>query len=241
MSRRDQAERVTALLRALALARDPFAEPRNLLPVLRPLQAWQGERLSRSFGDLRQNPRYRAAAEFFATELYGADDATWRDRDLGRMLPKLKAWLPEHMLETVAGALELDLLSHELDLAVTDELVRARVGGESITGVTYAAAYRAAGDRPGRERQLELLLAVGRELDRIVKKPLIYTILRLARAPARAAGLQRIQEFLEHGFAAFAEMGSADEFLAEIERREREAMARLFSGHPDPFGERIGA
>ena len=241
MSRRDQAERVTALLRALALARDPFTEPRNLLPVLRPLQAWQGARLARSFGDLRQNPRYRAAAEFFVTELYGSDDATWRDRDLARMLPKLKAWLPEHMLETVAGALELDLISHELDLSVSEGLVRARVPPSGITGQTYAAAYRAAGDRPARERQLELLLAVGRDLDRIVKKPLIYTILRFARAPARAAGLDRLQSFLEHGFAAYAAMGKADEFLAEIERREREVMGRLFSGHPDPFGERIGA
>jgi hypothetical protein len=59
--------------------------------------------------------------------------------------------------------------------------------------------------------------------------------------PARAAGLDRLQTFLEHGFAAFAEMGSADEFLAEIERREREMMVRLFSNHPDPFGDRTGA
>ena len=241
MTRRDQAERVTALLRALALARDPFAEPRNLLPVLSPLRAWQGERLARSFGDLRQNPRYRAAAEFFVNELYGAEDATWRDRDLARMLPKLKAWLPGHMLETVAGALELDLLSHELDLTVSYELVRARVPPGGITGATYAAAYRAAGDRPARERQLELLLAVGHELDRIVKKPLIYAILRLARRPARAAGLDRLQSFLEHGFAAFAARGEADEFLAEIERRERQVMTRLFANHPDPFGDRIGA
>ena len=241
MTRRDQAERVTALLRALALARDPFAEPRNLLPVLRPLQAWQAARLARSFGDLRQNPRYRAAAEFFVSELYGADDATWRDRDLARMLPKLKAWLPGHMLETVAGALELDLLSHELDLSVSEALVQARVPPTGITGEAYARAYRAAGDRPARERQLALLLGVGHDLDRIVKKPLIYTILRFARVPARAAGLDRLQTFLEHGFAAFAEMGSADEFLAEIERRERETMVRLFSGHPDPFGDRTGA
>jgi len=241
MSRRDQGERVTALLRALALARDTLTEPRNLLPQLRPLEAWQGARLARSFGDLRQNPRYRAAAEFFVSELYGADDATWRDRDLARMLPKLKAWLPGHMLETVAGALELDLLSHELDLTMAEELARARVPPDGITSDAYAHAYRAAGDRPGRERQLELLLGVGRELDRIVKKPLIYTILRLARAPARAAGLDRLQAFLEHGFGAFAAMGNADEFLREIERREREVMTRLFTRHPDPFGEAIGA
>src|SRR5258706_9636386 len=237
MSRRDQAERVTALLRALGLARDPFAEPRNLLPQLRPLRTWQGERLARSFGDLRQNPRYRAAADFFVTELYGSDGASWRDRALQRMLPTLRAWLPAHMLDTVAAALELDLISHELDLSVADALARERVAPDRITAPRYAAAYRAAGDRPARARQLELLLVVGRELDRIVKKPLIYTILKLARGPARAAGLNRLQQFLDHDFAAFCAMGGADAFLAEVERRGGEGRARLFAGHRDPFGE----
>ena len=88
---------------------------------------------------------------------------------------------------------------------------------------------------------MQLLILVGHELDRIVKKPLIYTILRLARAPAKAAGLDRLQTFLERGFAAFGAMGGADAFLAEVERREREVMARLFAGHPDPFGEQYGS
>jgi hypothetical protein len=173
--------------------------------------------------------------------MYGADDASWRDRDLQRMLPTLRMWLPSHMLDTVAAALELDLLSHELDLAVAAALTGARVSPERLNSARYAAAYRAAGARPARERQLQLLILVGHELDRIVKKPLIYTILRLARAPAKAAGLDRLQTFLERGFAAFGAMGGADAFLAEVERREREVMARLFAGHPDPFGEQYGS
>lgn len=235
MTRRDQVQRVVALLGALALARDPAAEPRNELPTLRELQRWQSVRLAEAFGDLRERPRFRAATDFFLNDLYSASDASWRDRDLKRMLPTLRAWLPEHMLQTVAAALELDLLSHELDLTVAGKLVGVLAPGEKLDGKRYAAAYRAAGTREERERQIQLLLEVGRELDRIVKKPLIFTILKLARGPARATGLDRLQSFLERGFAAFAAMNGADDFLGEVEARERRVMERIFASDPNPF------
>jgi hypothetical protein len=236
LTRKDQVQRVVALLGALALARDPAAEPRNELRTLRELQRWQSERLAAGFADLREEPRFRKATAFFLEDLYGASDASWRDRDLKRMLPTLRTWLPEHMLATVGAALELDLLSHELDLGMAEKLLPMLAPGEKLDAKRYAAAYRATGTRAERERQIELLLAVGEELDRIVKKPLIFTILKLARAPARAAKLDRLQSFLERGFAAFAKMGDATDFLAHIERRERAVMERLFDEDPDPFG-----
>ena len=235
MTRKDQAERVVALCGALALARDPSAEPRNERRTLPELQRWQSARLAKSFSDLRDEPRFRAATDFFLDDLYDATDASWRDRDLKRMLPTLRAWLPEHMLVTVGYALELDLLSHELDLGVAQKLLPLLKPGETLDAARYAQAYRAAGTHDERQRQIDLLLEVGHELDRIVKKPLIFTILKLARAPARAAKLDRLQSFLERGFAAFAKMGDATDFLAHIERRERAVMERLYAGDPDPF------
>jgi hypothetical protein len=235
VTRRDQVDRVVALCGALALARDPAAEPRNDLRTLPELQRWQSQRLAKTFADLRDAPRFRAATDFFLDDLYGASDASWRDRDLKRMLPTLRAWLPEHMLHTVGAALELDLLSHELDLGVAQKLMPLLKPGETLDAERYAKAYRAAGTHDDRQRQIDLLLEVGHELDRIVKKPLIFTILKLARAPARAAKLDRLQSFLERGFAAFAKMGDATDFLEHIERRERAVMERLLDGDPNPF------
>jgi hypothetical protein len=236
VTRRDQVDRVGALLGALALARDPAAEPRNELRTLPELQRWQSERLARSFARLRDEPRFRAATDFFLDDLYGATDASWRDRDLKRMLPTLRTWLPEHMLVAVGHALELDLLSHELDLGVAAKLMPLLKPGEKLDAERYAQAYRAAGTHDERQRQIELLLEVGYELDRIVKRPLIFAILKLARAPARAAKLDRLQSFLERGFGAFAKMGDAHDFLSHIERGERSVMERLFDDDPDPFG-----
>ena len=71
--------------------------------------------------------------------------------------------------------------------------------------------------------------------DRLVVKPFIFTTLKVMRRPAKLAGLQDLQSFLEHGFEAFRHMGGADEFLATIGGRETRILSRLFSGHPDPF------
>jgi len=82
-----------------------------------------------------------------------------------------------------------------------------------------------------------LLLWVGAELDRLASSPLLGTLLKLARAPARAAGLDRMQRFLETGFGACNAMqGHGREFLSIIGGRERAALDKLCNGDPDPFG-----
>lgn len=235
MTRQESAARIADLLQQLRRARDPAREPRNALAVLPALKRWQNQRLAHSFSDLARRPDYEAAARFFLDDLYGEQDVTWRDRDITRMLPTLKAWLPESVLHTVAEALELDLLSHQLDLATAEALEADTERGDHVDDAAYARAYRRAGRRRERERQIELLLYVGTELERIVKKPMVFTMLRFARAPAQAAGLGKLQGFLERGFAAFKTMGKADDFLEAIRTREHELMRRLFAGHPAPF------
>lgn len=237
MDRRDIVDRLEDIAARLRAARDPALEPRNRLAWLKPLQGWQARRLSVSFADLLASRRTGRAARFFLTDLYGEQDVSGRDRDLARMMPTLVRWLPAPMLETVCDALELDWLSHRLDLAVAARLEAHGLAPAVDLRVTdYARAYREAGDRVQRERQLALLREVGEDLDWIVRKPLVYAVLRLARGPAEHSGLGALQGFLERGFAAFRELGGAGEFLATIDARERAAMERLLAGAPDPFG-----
>lgn len=235
MTRQDAAARIAGLLGELRAARDPAREPRNALPQLAQVKRWQAQRLARSFFDLAKLPRMAGAARFFLEDLYGAHDVTWRDRDIARMLPTLRSWLPASVLRTVADALELDLMSHGLDLALADALARDPGAGDEIDQESYARAYRSSSTRAERKRQLARLLRVGRDLDGIVQQPLVFTMLKIARAPAILAGLGQLQSFLERGFAAFRTMGDATEFLVAIEAREGEAMRRLFEGHADPF------
>jgi hypothetical protein len=215
---------------------DPEREPRNRLPTLPLLRAWQTRRLADSFQDFLADPRMRPAAEFFLTDLYGERDFSARDRDVARIMPLMARLLPDSLLVAATDAIELAVLSHAFDLRLAAALAQRRPPAAPITVEHYGQAYRATGCPRLRRHQIELILGVGWTLDAAVRKHGVYKLLRASRLPARAAGLSELQGFLERGFAAFEALGGAGDFLEAIGRREREVSRRLFADAPDPFG-----
>jgi hypothetical protein len=209
--------------------RDVFAADPALQRQLQRLQKWQSRRLLRSHADLHANPRYRLAVEFFFNELYGPD-ARRRDEDLLKVQRAMERLLPREGLEALQLAVHLETLSQELDA----EVARA-LPASGITVARYAQAYRAAGRRADRERQIELTAQVGDYLEGVVRKPIVRGLVRLSRGPAHAAGFGPLQEFLERGLTAFESMNGAREFLDTIRARELRAMGRLFADDDDPF------
>jgi len=226
---RDEPGSLGHLLERNAALREVFADDAGARARLAELQRWQTGRLLRTHVDLSASPRYRAAIEFFFNELYGTDP-TARDHDLQRVHRVMERLLPKQALHALMLAVELEILSQELDADVVRNL---RPG--PITEDSYADAYRRAGGRAERERQIELLGVIGGFLDGVVKKPIIRRLVHLARGPAHAAGFGALQEFLERGLDAFEGMKGADEFLARLREREWRAMERVFAGEPDPF------
>jgi hypothetical protein len=201
------------------------------------VRAWQADRLARTYPDLLASPRYGPAATFFLSDLYGPKDFSARDEAVGRIIPTLTRVLPGAALQTIALAVELDALSEQLDQRVATDLRRRQSGAHAlaITEASYAEAYRAAGSRAERERQIWLVGRIGAALDTLARKPLIAGALRVMEAPARATGLGALHEFLARGFEAFRNMRGADEFLATIGARESRINARLFAAHARPF------
>lgn len=197
---------------------------------LKAVKTWQQARLARSYADLAADARYAPAITFFLDELYGIKDSTIRDRDLVRMVPTIKRLLPTFAFDAVNSALELDVLAEEFDQALTNALDRQPLNEE-----TYLKAFRDVGRREDRLRQIVLMQAVGEGLDRMVKKPLIFSTLKMLRGPAQMAGLGEMQRFLEAGFTAFRHMKGADYFLATIASRERLLIERILSGEAAPF------
>ena len=209
------------------------SEPAAAAKRLR-LREWQAGRLARTHADLLASPRFGVAAQFFLSDLYGPKDFSSRDEEVERILPLLIRMLPVSALRTVALAVEVDALSEELDSAMVAELERAGML-ERIDEDAYAAAYRAVGCREERERQVTLIRQTGEALDRVARKPLLSTMLRLMRGPAQLAGLGELHEFLDRGFNVFRCMGPAGEFLDAIDGKERALLARLFAAADDPF------
>lgn len=189
---------------------------------MRELRVWQAERLARTYADLRADPQSAPAVGFFLSDLYGPRDFTRRDEQLMRAWDVLRHTLPPSTLKILTLAIELEVLSEELDLAMAERLPSGEITAES-----YALAYRAGGRPEARRRQIELALEIGRRLARTVRIPLVGLALRGARTPARVAGFGLLQDFLERGFAAFRRMPSAAPLLEAIGDRESAFMSSM--------------
>jgi hypothetical protein len=228
---------VEALVRALERSRAMHAaraENPILAGALERLSDWQSRRLAATYADLARDPRYAEAIGFFQSDLYGPQDFSRRDADLARVVPMMARMLPEGVMMTTAKAMELSALSHELDARVNEFLPRADA---QFSVEDYCHAFRRAGRIADRRRQIELIGEVGTSLDRYVGKPLIRGALALMRAPARAAGLQELQTFLERGFDAFRTMKGANAFLATVRERETAIVDAIVRGAKAPFAE----
>ena len=221
-------------LKKLETLRGAAIHPPHFLEKLQDVKCWQHDRLARTYRDLAADTRYAPAVAFFLDELYGAGDSiknsALRDHELIRMYPTIKRVLPKFAFDAVKKALELDVLAEEFDQALATQL-----GVGEITEGSYAMAFRAAGRRDDRLRQVQLMLEVGKSLDVVVKKPLIYSTLKMLRGPSKLAGLAAMQRFLETGFTAFRHMQGADYFLETIAYREAILINRIFDKMADPF------
>ena len=198
------------------------------------LQQWQRDRIARSFADLAQAEGYRPAVRFFLSELYGGLDFRARDQEMEKVMPLMVRLLPDHALESLADAFELQAISLEFDMDIAVEM--ARRGISQLNMERYCALRLDCDDRPGRERQIALIRELGHELDRLVRKPWINYLVRLMRGPAHAAGFGKLQEFLEDGLASFRTLEDPGYFVETIYQRESDALQKLHAGDRNPFG-----
>lgn len=208
---------------------------RDLSPEMKLLRSWQAQRLAQTRADFLESPRYRAAAQFFLSDIYAPRDFSQRNQDIERMYQSMLKILPERVLHTLRVVVELHYFTDELDELLLDVLLNEVGMKDTLTAEQYAEAYRLCDNYDDRAKQIAMIVEVGDGVDRLVRLPLIGMTVRLARRPARMAGWHELQDFLERGFAAFKQMGGAAEFLNTVQQREMQILDRIFAGHPEPF------
>ncbi|MEE4330071.1 MAG: hypothetical protein V2J10_04335, partial [Wenzhouxiangella sp.] len=226
----------TQIRRNQVVADEITAASAELRGALDDLQHWQRARLDATYADLRADDRHRAACEFFLDELYGGRNVHERDRQLARVVPVMRRFLPTHLLYAVGDAIRLQAVSLEFDV----ELARILSDRRPIRQPAYAWAYREQGAWRQREEQIELIRELGELLDETVSRPMVHRLIRMMHGPAVVAGFGALQGFLRRGLDAFAEMGDATHFLDTIEGRERRALEAMHAGSEWPFQEWIG-
>lgn len=209
----------------MAAERAARATDPSLAARVAAVKTFQHARFASSYSDLLADRRYRDAATFFLDDLYGPHDFSERDAQFSRVVPALVRMFPREIVDTVADLAALHALSERLDTAM-GRVIEA----PELDSCGYAEAWRCVGEPAAREKQIALMLAVGTDLDKYTRNPLLRQSLRLMRAPARMAGLGALQQFLETGFDTFRAMKGAEEFLRTIAERERRLASLLFAG-----------
>lgn len=198
------------------------------------IKALQVQRFRGTYDDLMRSPAFAPAAGFFLKELYGNSDYTERDLQFGRIAGTLQTVFPAPVVATAVALAELHAQTEALDQAMGNAWLAMPEGASEAA--RYASAWRATGQRDARQRQLQRVLAMGKDLARLTRMPGMRTMLRMMRGPANAADLGALQRFLEAGFDTFGQLarqrGAVEQFLATVAERERALMDQLFDADP---------
>lgn len=221
------AGRLLVNLRA-SLAHHQAVESQELPALLAYVAGWQSLRLARTHHDMLVDPQFSQACRFFLADIYAPKDFSQRDYDGKRIYDFMNKFLPEATLYPLAVALEVNALTARLDqrLATVMEEKMGLVGG--FTMAQYMKAYRLCDNYQERMRQVDLILEVGKHLERVRHLPFIGTTLKLARRPAQRLGWYEMQDFLERGFVAWKSLGQPQRFLSSIERREKAILNHMY-------------
>lgn len=196
--------------------------------------AWQSARIGKTYDDVAALDRYDMALAYFKDDMYGPRDYSRRDADVKKVYPIVERIMPNRLFYILTFIMELNALTMELD---EKQALKLREMGalDAITDASYAEAYRSSASREERERQIELLLKVGQELDKLAGKSYLGGFLKLSHKPAHALGLGDLHDFLERGYNAFMKMNGAKEFIRVIRERESQIIEQVFSGASEPF------
>lgn len=206
----------------------------SLAVALAALGDWQAERLKTTHQDLYEHPAYRPGLIFLLTDLYAPAGMTRRDDNVDRIFPRIIKWLPDHLLDTLAGLVELNHVTQRLDLDLIEQLDLLGLKPERMDNDDYCEAFRA-GDSSKRRRQIALVEQVGGQLDRYVRNRTLGWLLSMSRGPAEMAELEDLHSFIHRGYRAFRAMDRVDALISEVVARETLVLEQIFSGHPDPF------
>lgn len=198
------------------------------------LQQWQVEHLKARHANLLADERYAAVTQFFLSDMYGGLDLRELAAQIERAVPIACRLLPDSVMRTSAGALELNALTGELDEELATEIFEV-MGEREITVENYGEAFRRCDQGDRRERQLELVRELAIGLDKYVRSRVIYATFRIANKPAHMAGLGKLYDFLDRGFSVMRPMGSASEFINLFTGKEEVVLQNLLARHPDPF------
>ena len=226
------AETIRDAVARVAALRQLSASSPSLLAAVTSVKGLQARRFSGTYRDLLATREYGAAARFFLVELYSEKDYSQRDAQFARIAGALQRIFPAQVVGTAVALAQLHVLTEEFDYAMAASWLQSKSTVNNEVD-RYLSVWQSVGRSEDRSKQLNLVIEIGSELERLTRTPGLRLMLRMMRRPAMATGLGALQSFLEAGFDTFAGMsaqrGRATKFLEMIREREATLMAQLFA------------
>lgn len=202
------------------------AQAQGLQAAVDHIKHLQAQRFRGTYTDFLEHPKYAPATRFFLEELYGVHDFARRDAQFARIAGALERLFPQAVSQLAVDLAETHSLTEVLDHQLATQWLALDTSLPAAE--RYILAWRQTNARASRERQLAVIQHMGLELQRLTQMKTLRLGLRMMRNPARAAGLDALQHFLESGFDAFASLGDARPFLDTILQRESSWVDALF-------------
>ncbi|MFN7123967.1 MAG: FFLEELY motif protein [Hydrogenophaga sp.] len=202
------------------------AQAEGLQAAVDEVKQLQARRFRSTYADFLEHPKFAPATRFFLDELYGVHDFARRDAQFARIAGALERLFPEAVAQLAIDLSETHALTEVLDHQLATHWLH--LDAAIPPAERYIVAWRRTDARVSRERQLAVVQHMGLELQRLTRMKTLRFGLRMMRNPAKAAGLDALQHFLESGFDAFAALGDAQPFLDTIRQRESGWVQALF-------------
>lgn len=231
----DAHDRIAPCLHIVEQLRQARQSHPELAQRTQALKHWQAQRFSKTYVDVLQDPHMGPAAKFFLTELYSDKEYSQRDAQFARIAGTLERMFPQAVIHTATFLAQLHALSETLDANMARVwLHHAQDLPQVLDEGSYRQLWQAlmplTGYSQARQAQIQAAQELGQQLQRHTRLPGLRLMLRMMRAPASAAGLHQLQQFLENGFDTFAQLGNAGkvkDFLQTIQTREQAWLAKM--------------
>lgn len=243
MSNTSKPPRAVQLLHDLQHSEELKHQPRaaaGLHPHLALLREWQANRLAHTYADLRADPHYGPACEFFLSDIYAARDFSQRDHDLERIHHLLSHILPATTIQLLTATVELNSMTNTLDNHLRQVLTDQLGVTDTITPELYSEAYRRCDNQAERIRQIDLIQSVLKQVSKGARRSVVSVALKMAKTPAQRAGWVDVYDFLERGYPAFRQMKDATLFVEAIGQRETSILDRIYAADMAGFKQLAG-
>lgn len=193
----------------------------EILAIKNRIKIFQNKRLESTHQVLLESKDTVHAARFFLDRLYGTQSTHKRDQQVERVIPKAQRILPSVGVEVIQQVIHMDWLAEQMDTNLSLKLRELGYKPDIKLEVeAYLDAFYASGQFEVRQQQIQAVSVTGERLVRLMRFPMLKTMLSMTRGAAHKANLEDFHEFLVEGVSAFKSLASPQKFFQAIESEE---------------------